>query len=142
MRKRQRGFTLIELLVVLALLALSVGLALPSWRTQQDQALWQAADQLAHDLERARAQSQRQGQPLGWQASAQGGQWLGRPGSPVAPWPLPDLQVQVQGPLILGPEPILPAQALRLSRASQPSLQVWVWSDGVRPFVASWSAPP
>jgi hypothetical protein len=47
-----------------------------------------------------------------------------------------DIEAQVLGgsELVLGPEPVLAAQAVLLGHRLVPERRVWVASDGVRPF--------
>jgi prepilin-type N-terminal cleavage/methylation domain-containing protein len=60
-----RGFTLIELLMVLGILAVLTALTLPSFAEQRDrQRLQAAAESLAADLDEARFDAARRGQPL------------------------------------------------------------------------------
>lgn len=147
------GFTLIELLVVLLILAVAsggVGLVL---RNTEHNMLEREALRLGHLLEAARAQSQAAGVPLYWRNTAQGFEFVDASGhtptndlTPQAPrhWPTTGLQVQVVRPantqqLQLGPEPLLPAQAIRLRLNGR---AVLVHSDGFAPFaVESTDAP-
>jgi general secretion pathway protein H len=150
------GFTLLELLVVLAIVGLAstgVGLAL---RDGTQGRLEREALRLGALLEAARAQSQALGVPLRWQATAAGFRFAA-PGSSateassVTPWLDADTRVSVEGPLLtsvsapgrtaeearvllLGPDPIIPPQALTLFSASEPQRQVQLATDGVRPF--------
>jgi general secretion pathway protein H len=152
------GFTLLELLVVLAIVGLAstgVGLAL---RDGTQGRLEREALRLGALLEAARAQSQALGVPLRWQATAAGFTfcccpapsataahhrsrhgWMPTPGSA---WMVP-LLTSVSAPgrtaeearvLLLGPDPIIPPQALTLFSASEPQRQVQLATDGVRPF--------
>jgi general secretion pathway protein H len=138
MNRRALGFTLLELLVVLAIMALAtagVGLAIrDSGQTQ----LEREAERLAVLLESARAQSRASGVQVRWRAAPQGFAFDGLP-----PKALPthwlSSATQVLGPqvLILGPEPLLPAQVLVLGSAEAPGRQLRIATDGLRPFSVS-----
>lgn len=132
-----RGFTLIELLVVLTIVAIAAGMlsfALPSGATRQ---LEREADRLSALLEAARTQSRAQGRPVWWRAQDSGFQFVGLP---EGQWPtawLGESAPRVEGslPMVLGPEPILPAQSLRLSMPdSGAAPAVEIFSDGISPF--------
>lgn len=138
-QRKQRGFTLIELLVVVAILAISLGLvslALPAAASRQ---LDREADRLSALLESARLQSRTTGQAVWWMPQAEGFRFEGLPG---AQWPSAWLEQPAPVttgtlPLVLGPEPILPPQTIRLTQAgagngSARSLEIH--SDGVSAF--------
>ncbi|MCL1961892.1 MAG: prepilin-type N-terminal cleavage/methylation domain-containing protein [Desulfovibrionaceae bacterium] len=132
-----RGFTLIELIVVLAIVALGTALAALALPDSRGTALTRDAERLAALLESARAQSRTAGVPVRWRPTADGFAFDGLP--PTAP-KLPgrwlDAQTAVIGnaPLLLGPDPVIGAQAVMLhpAGASQPLLRVS--TDGLRPF--------
>jgi general secretion pathway protein H len=134
-----RGFTLIELLVVLMLIAVAtatVGLAL---RDGNQDRLEQEGERLVALLETARAEARASGLDVRWRPQAGGEQgfrfsglpqrirlperWLGEPVSV-------DLERDA-AELVLGPEPLLPAQGLRLRLGER---QLRVATDGLRPF--------
>lgn len=148
-----RGFTLIELLVVLLILAVAssgVGLAL---RDTEHDVLEREALRLSSLLEAARAQSRATGITLHWRSTAQGFEFVDANGQPLANdpslqaprhWPNPDLQVDVVRPanapqLLLGPEPLLPAQTVRLRLNGR---SVLVHSDGFSPFAVGGGDTP
>jgi general secretion pathway protein H len=133
------GFTLIELLVVVAILAIALGLvslAIPVSATRQ---LEREADRLSALLESARHQSQSTGVAMLWRPDAEGFRFEG---PDMASWPRtwleqPAPEVSGSLPLLLGPEPMLPPQAIRLTSATregstQHSLEIH--SDGISPF--------
>ena len=136
-RKTQRGFTLIELMVVVAIIALGTAVASLALRDNEGAVLARDAERLAALLESARAQSRAAGVPVRWRTTASGFVFDGLPAS-AAPLPTHWLDAQTaalgNAPLMLGPDPIIAAQAVVLHRAgtSQPLLRVA--TDGLRPF--------
>jgi general secretion pathway protein H len=129
--------TLLELLVVVTLMALaSAGVAL-ALRDSPQHRLDLEAQQLVTWLEAARAQARSRGLVVQWKAVPQGHVLEGLPPDALPAlalrWRDPDTLV-LGGPLVLGPEPLLPAQALVLQLARQPATQVRIGTDGVRPF--------
>lgn len=135
MKHRSLGFTLLELLVVLAIMALAtVGVSLALRDSGQTQ-LEREADRLAVLLESARAQSRATGVQVRWRTVPQGFQFDG-----LAPQALPtrwlNSGTHVLGPavLVLGPEPLLPPQAVVLGSSDAPGRQLRVATDGLRPF--------
>ena len=135
--KLKRGFTLIELMVVVAIIALGTALASLALRDSEGTVLAREAERLAALLESARAQSRAAGVPVRWRTTASGFVFDGLPAS-AAPLPTHWLDAQTaalgNAPLMLGPDPIIAAQAVVLHRAgtSQPLLRVA--TDGLRPF--------
>ena len=132
-----RGFTLIELVVVIAIVALGtalVTLALPDTRGA---ALARDADRLAALLESARAQSRAAGVPVRWRPTAGGFVFDGLPATaPRLPDRWLDAQTAVAGnaPLLLGPDPVIGAQAVVLYRAGEGQPRLRVGTDGLHPF--------
>jgi general secretion pathway protein H len=131
-----RGFTLIELLAVLVIVALGTTLAALALRDSEDTALAREGDRLAALLESARAQSRAAGVPVRWRPVAGG---FAFDGLPVSASRLPDrwldarTSVAGDAPLLLGPDPVIGAQAVVLQRAGSPS-RLRVGTDGLRPF--------
>ncbi len=149
------GFTLLELLVVLAIVAFaSVGVVL-AMRDGEMVRLEREALRLAAILESARARSQILGTPVRWRAAPNGFVFEGLEASEVVgerlprTWQYPDTQARVTGnenraaasALLLGPEPLIGPQALVLQSRVRPDKQIWVATDGVRPFALR-SLPP
>ena len=145
-RLRQTGFTLIELLVVVAIMAIAtagVGLSL---RDSSATALERDAQRLAVLLESARAQSRMSGNPVRWRPTATGFLFEGITG-PAYPssWLGSDVRSAGGGFVLLGPEPVIGPQQIRLVSNSEPTRGLTLATDGVRPFsvlTAASSAPP
>jgi general secretion pathway protein H len=140
--KRGRGFTLIELLVVVALVAVAtatIGLAL---RDPAQAQLEREAERLIALLETARAEARAAGLPVRWRPAAGGAQgdaafaFVGLPQRVKLPqaWLGEPVIVDLDGEareLLLGPEPLLPRQGLRLRLGEQ---QLRIGSDGLKHF--------
>ena len=143
---RTAGFTLIELLVVVAIMAIAtagVGLSL---RDSSATALERDAQRLAALLESARAQSRMTGNPVRWRPTATGFLFEGLTG-PAYPtnWLGGDVRSAGIGFVLLGPEPVIGPQQIRLLSSSEPTRSLMLATDGVRPFsvlTAASSAPP
>lgn len=149
----QGGFTLLELLIVVAVIALASGLSILALRDPASQRLEQEAARLAALLDAARLESRTSGQAVSWQpiATPQADfrfepplAVMGGPSTPgsntarsVDAWPTqwlhPGVQAEVIGAprLVLGPEPLLPPQRVRLRLAGQ---EVVLASDGLGGF--------
>ena len=137
---RERGFTLIELLLVLVIIAIGTSLSLLALRDPAQAQLQGDATRLAGLLEGARAASRAQDMPLRWRTEDAGFRFEGSVPFPSGgPWPdrwlHGDTQAQVLGgsELVLGPEPVLAAQAVLMGHKLAPERRVWVATDGVRP---------
>ena len=131
------GFSLIELIVVVALIAVaSAGVTL-SMRDSAADALERDAQRLAAVLESARAQSRANGALVTWQTHTGGFllQGLFRP-QVAQSWLSDHTRVQPGAPVVLGPEPLIPAQSIGLTSTTSTSPAWWVVSDGLRPFQA------
>ncbi len=148
-RRAAGGFTLIELLVVLVLIALAtatVGLAL---RDPNQAQLEREAERLIALLETARAEARASGLEVRWQPSTLAGsetqfRFVGLPRRVELPtrWLGPAPSVEIErgaAELLLGPEPLLPAQGLRLRLGQQ---QLRIASDGLRPFAIQFDGNP
>lgn len=155
-QRPNRGFTLLELLVVLAILAfasLGVGFAL---RDSTQLGLEREALRLAALLESARARSQASGVMVRWHVTADGFLFDGLPPQPdpkdelPRQWELADTVAQVidasrsdglGAALVLGPEPIIAPQTVRLFSRSRPAQEIVLVTDGVRPFAVQQPSP-
>ena len=140
---RSGGFTLIELLVVVALIAITSATISLALRDPQELQLQREAQRLAALLETARAESRASGLAVRWIPKSAKPQedfhfeglprtiqlpsrWLGEPVA-VA---IENATVANPG-LILGPEPVIPAQRLRLQLGNQ---HVVMGTDGLAAF--------
>jgi general secretion pathway protein H len=135
-RIRSAGFTLIELLVVVAIMAIAtagVGLAL---RDTSATVLEREAQRLAVLLESARAQSRMTASPVRWRPTATGFSFEGLTSGPAFPssWLSHDVRAAGVTIVLLGPEPVIGPQHIRLVSISEPSRSLTLATDGVRPF--------
>lgn len=138
-RLRHAGFTLIELLVVVALVAITSATISLALRDPTELQLQREAQRLAALLEAARAESRATGLAVRWLPSgAKPGddfRFEGLPPSLQLPtrWLGDPVSVQVDNgtAITLGPEPVLPAQRLRLRLGDQALV---VASDGLSAF--------
>lgn len=142
-RHATRGFTLLELLVVIAIIAVATAGVTLSLRDSGADALEREASRLAAMLEAGRAQSRAAGVPITWQASPGGFVLRGAAQQGEQAWLSAGIQARVQQPagagmLVLGPEPILPAQAVLLMLDQS---RLVVSSDGLAPFKVQAEAP-
>lgn len=133
----QFGFTLLELLLVLAIMALGSSAVVFALRDGPAQQLEKEAQRLNAWLEATRVQARTQGLQVQALSSEQGVRISVLPAGA-----LPDKQLMwlhastiAQGsPLILGPEPLLPAQSWFLSSRSFPAQSLRIGTDGLHPF--------
>jgi general secretion pathway protein H len=128
------GFTLLELLVVIALIAIATAGASLAMRDSADSALDRDAQRLAALLETARAQARASERPVVWRTQPAGFVFDGLP-PPGLPrqWLASTTQASAV-PILLGPEPLIPPQAIALSSTTRPERRLWVVTDGLRPF--------
>jgi general secretion pathway protein H len=129
------GLTLLELLVVVSIMAFATAGVSFALRDAPSAQLAREADRLAALLEAGRAASRASGVPVRWTATPEGFRFDG-----LAPQALPNnwlaagISVQSAQPILLGPEPIIAAQAVVLSVREAPERTVRIASDGLRPF--------
>jgi general secretion pathway protein H len=132
-----RGFTLLELMVVLTIIAITAAVVSLSLRDSNATALEREADRVATLLELARTQSRASGVP--WIANATPEGLVLRPvpaNGEIKPqaWTNSGITAALsnpQGLLVLGPEPIIPAQTITLSLAER---KLSVGTNGITPF--------
>jgi general secretion pathway protein H len=131
------GFTLLELLVVIAIIAIATAGASLALRDSAVTALEREAQRLAAVLEAGRSQSRTTGLPLIWQAAEQGFVIVNSlPAEPSATqaWLTAGITAQTANnspSVLLGPEPIIAAQAITLALGDQ---RIQLSTDGLRPF--------
>lgn len=129
------GFTLLELLLVVAIIAVaSAGVSFALRDSAQTQ-LEREAVRLAALLESARSRSMASGSPVRWRTTESGFVFDGLPaGSLPEGWLSADVSAAIPTRLMLGPEPVIAPQVVRLISTSQPGRSLSVATDGVRPF--------
>jgi len=140
---KARGFTLIELLVVVALIAITSATISLALRDPTELQLQREAQRLAALLETARAESRASGLTVRWipkgiktgddfrfeglpRTIQLPTRWLGEPVAVQI-----DNATAVNPGLTLGPEPVIPAQRLRLLLGSQ---HLVLATDGLAAF--------
>jgi general secretion pathway protein H len=140
---KPRGFTLIELLVVVALIAITSATISLALRDPAELQLQREAQRLAALLEAARAESRASGLTVRWipkgLKSGDDFRFEGLPRSIQLPtrWLGEPVAVTIDNAsaanpgLILGPEPVIPAQRLRLQLGDQ---SLVLGSDGLAAF--------
>jgi len=136
-----RGFTLIELLVVLFIVALASGLVAVSLPDRAQGRLDEDAERLAALLETARAESRASGIEVRWEPLAPTPdanadfRFAGLPAvmQRHTRWLTPGVSAEVVGAraVVLGPEPVLPAQRIVLRLDDR---RVVLATDGLAPF--------
>ena len=138
---RQAGFTLIELMIVVALIAIASALASLALRDPAATRLEHEAARLAALLESARAEARASGLAARWeprplQSDAEGFRFIGLPASSELPtrWLGSGVVAEVAGAraVVLGPEPLIGAQRIRLRLDDQ---RLTLATDGLGPFV-------
>ena len=140
---RGGGFTLIELLVVVAIIAIgTAGVAL-ALRDGSETQLDREAQRLSALFESARAQSRSAGIPVVWHAVQGGFRFEGLPqGTLPERWLNEATVVLDDGRIVLGPEPIIGAQAVVLGSSTAPGRSLRIATDGLRPFTVTGAATP
>lgn len=139
--RRSQGFTLLEIMVVVAIIAIGSAVVAIQWPDSQLRALEREGTRLAALLESARVYSRASGTPMRWRLTEQGfvfegtaKQWIAqRP----TQWESPQTIALLEQAISLGPEPIIPAQAVVLALRERPHIRVRVSTDGLRPFAVS-----
>lgn len=137
-RRAAAGFTLLELMVVVLIVAVATGMTALSLRDRSQSKLEEEGARLSALLETARTQSRIIGTDVRWQPLAQGGfQFLGLPSLAArelpSKWLDSDTSATIVGApqLLLGPEPLLPAQRVVLHLGER---EIAVGTDGLSPF--------
>lgn len=135
LRRRQHGFTLLEILLVVAIIAIASAGVSFAVRDAGQTALEREAGRLAALLESARARSQASGAPVRWRSTDGGFVFDGLPAGLLPEgWASKQVGVAQAQTLLLGPEPIIGAQTVRLVTQGAPVRELLVRTDGIRPF--------
>lgn len=143
--RRCRGFTLLELMIVVAIIALATAGVSLALRDGGEASLEREALRLSALLESARAQSRASGVPVLWRSTGGGFEFIGVAPRPAAgaddlsgarDWLSPDTRVLITRPagasaLVLGPDPLIAAQALQLVQGER---RLLLGTDGLGPF--------
>lgn len=145
-RQRTRsGFSLIELLVVVAIVAIAAAAISIGLRDPDATQLEREGERLVALLESARAEARAAGLTVRWQPGPASDEFrfLGLPKRLELPqrWlgEAPAVEIENgQTALVLGPEPLLPAQALRLRLGKE---QLRIASDGLQSFATQPISP-
>jgi len=143
------GFTLIEMMVVVALVAIAAGAVALTLRDGSADRLQREGARLAALLEAARAEARASGLAVRFEPTtadetgAAGFRFVGLPPGVPLPqhWLHAEISAEVVGAraLVLGPEPLLPAQSVVL-RLGEHRLRLA--SDGLAPFAVVAEAAP
>ena len=137
-RRAAAGFTLLELMVVVVIVGIASAAVVVVLRDRSQSKLEEEGARLSALLETARTQSRIVGTDVRWQPLTTGGfQFLGLPALAAKELPSHWLDSDttasiVGGPqLLLGPEPLLPAQRVVLHLGER---ELAVGTDGLSPF--------
>ena len=137
-RRVAAGFTLLELMVVVLIVAIASGAVAVTLRDRSQSKLEEEGARLSALLESARTQSRIVGTDVRWAPVAEGGfKFIGLPAQATQElpnhWLDGDTTATVVGApqLLLGPEPLLPAQRVVLHLGER---QLAVGTDGLSPF--------
>jgi general secretion pathway protein H len=137
-RRTAAGFTLLELMVVVVIVGVASAAVTLTLRDRSQSKLEEEGARLSALLEAARTQSRIVGTDVRWQPLTSGGfQFLGLPSMAAKELPSHWLDSDttatvVGGPqLLLGPEPLLPAQRVVLHLGER---EIAVGTDGLKPF--------
>ena len=142
LRRLAAGFTLLELLVVVSIIAIAAAGVAFAVRDTAGQPLERDAQRLAALLESARARSRMSGAPVRWVATEEGFRFEGLPKEALPnAWLAPDTRVVGRGVLLLGPEPVIPPQAVVITSTQHPGNTLRIATDGLRPFSVSAEQP-
>ena len=130
---RSAGFTLLEMLLVVTIVAIASAGVSFALRDSGQSKLETEAQRLAALLESGRAQSRATGIPVHWKATAGGFEWDGLPAT-RGKWLAEGISASSQQALLLGPEPLIAPQNVRLWLTESPQWVLLVATDGLRPF--------
>ena len=136
------GFTLLELIVVIAIIAMTTVAVSLAMRDGHETELDREAERLTALLESARAQSRTSGVAVRWRPVVGGFVFDGLPLDALpGTWLASGMSARTAASdgtptpaLLLGPEPIVPAQQVLITFAGPPLLSRRLVTDGLRPF--------
>ncbi|RMX05067.1 type II secretion system protein GspH [Corticibacter populi] len=133
-----RGFTLMEITIVAAIIGIGAAVMTLAWPDGGMRALEREGDRLAALLESARTHSRSSGQAIQWRGTQDGFVFEGRAPHFIATlpshWENDRVQALAGQPLLLGPEPLLPAQSVLLTLRDHPEQRIRVATNGLLPF--------
>jgi len=142
-RRADAGFTLLELMVVVAITGLASAAVALALRDSAQSELDREAQALVAVLEAARAESRASGVALTWRARPEGFELSDGGTVRAQRWARPELAARSEAPVLLGPEPVIGPQTVRLWNRSAPENSRWISTDGLRAFeVRSSAAAP
>lgn len=134
LHKDQAGFTLLELMVVVAIAGLASAAVALALRDSVQSQLDKDANALAAALEAGRAESRASGGVVTWRARAEGYEFTNGSTVRLQRWPSPDLAASGETTLLLGPEPVIGPQSVRVWSRGAPENSRWISTDGLRAF--------
>ena len=141
--KVRSGFSLLELLVVLAIVAMATAGVTLVLRDGADSALEREAQRLVALFESARAQSRASGVVVHWQTAPGGFLFEGLPTDALPTrWLAEGMTVLDNPTVLLGPEPIVGAQAIEVVNSQRPQRTIRIATNGLRPFAVQPTARP
>jgi general secretion pathway protein H len=134
-QRLSRGFTLLELLIVVTIIAIASAGVVFAMRNDGATQLERDAQRLAALLEQARALARTQGRIVTWRPVEPGFRFEGLL-SPALPstWLHEGTRAIVDRPIVLGPEPLIAAQSIVLTRDEANATRLFIYTDGLQPF--------
>ena len=134
---------MLELLVVLAIVAMATAGVTLVLRDGADSALEREAQRLVALFESARAQSRASGVVVHWHTAPGGFLFEGLPADALPTrWLTEGMTVRDNPTVLLGPEPIVGAQAIEVVNSQRPQRAIRIATNGLRPFAVQPTARP
>ena len=138
-----KGFTLLELMVVVAIMAIATAGVSLALRDSSQTQLEREAQRLSSLFEAARAQSRMTANAIRWRSTPAGFTFEGASGGELpSRWLGEDVGTAEPTSVVLGPEPIIGPQRVRLVSRSDPTRSLTIATDGVGPFTAQTGTTP